>query len=125
MKDIFSELIQLKQNILGYLELKREDFEVTKSEIVDSSRFSTIDDYSRMTTVFTEMNQNANMYRNASNFLVRLNSISNGIDLNSDDQKMAVCVSAFLILKATDEYRIVINELETRFSQNVNKSNNL
>lgn len=122
MNDIFNEITGLKQSILEYMKLKTLDFEAAKKELGDVSRFSTIDDYSRMTQIFSEMEQHSNNNRNARNFLVRLSSITEGITLQSEENKIVACVSAYLILKATDEYRIVIEEMNARFKETNNKT---
>lgn len=122
MNDIFNELVQLKQNIIAYMELKNKDFEASKSSLNDYSRFSSVVDYSRMSDAFREMEMHANYYRNASNFLKRLESISTGITLNSGEDKLIPCVSAYLILKATDEHRIITDEMVKRFSMENGRS---
>lgn len=121
MNDIFNEMEQLKQSIMSYLSLKNIDFETAKKEFNDVSKFSTIDDYSRMSEIFKEMEQHSNMHRNARNFLIRLNSITDGINLQSKEEKIVACVSAYLVLKSSNEYRIVVEEINKRFNENKTK----
>ena len=54
MITLFNELEQLKQDIIEYLKLKAVDFNTAKSELVDSSKFSTVEDYSKMAVIFKE-----------------------------------------------------------------------
>ncbi len=122
MNDILNEMDKLKQSLIAYLELKNMDFETSKKEINDVSRFSTIEDFSRLTQIFKEMEHHSNMHRNAKNFLVRLSSMTEGITLQSEERKIVACVSAYLILKGTDEYRIVVEEMNKRFSVSNNKT---
>lgn len=122
MNDIFSEIEQFKQSIISYLSLKNLDFETAKKELGDVSKFSTIDDYSRMSEIFREMEQHSNMHRNAKNFLIRLNSITDGITLQSKEEKIVACVSAYLVLKSSNEYRIVLEEMNKRFSASNSKT---
>lgn len=122
MNDIFSEIEQFKQSIISYLSLKNMDFETAKKELGDVSKFSTIDDYSRMNEIFREMEQHSNMHRNARNFLIRLNSITDGITLQSKEEKIVPCVSAYLVLKSSNEYRIVVEEMNKRFSASNSKN---
>ncbi|MCI8330625.1 MAG: hypothetical protein HFE04_00820 [Bacilli bacterium] len=121
MITLFNELEQLKQDIIEYLKLKAVDFNTAKSELVDSSKFSTVEDYSKMAVIFKEIEQCSFMYRNAENFLTRLNSITDGIIIGNDERKDAACIAAYLTLRATDEHRIVKEEIDNRLANQKSK----
>lgn len=122
MNDIFNELMQFKKSILDYMALKSIDFTTAKEELDDVSRFSTIDDFGRMNTAFEEMRRLSILHNNAKNFWKRLEDISTGITLESDEKQIAACVSAYLILKSTDEFRIVEEQISTVNSKENGKS---